>query len=360
MQNRRVLGMMSGTSMDGVDAAIVTTDGEDTIEYGPFMSVDYPPEVRERLLAARGWSPSDDVARLVEAWHGHDVINDPSLSPELIGFHGQTLAHDPDAGRTLQAGSGTRLADMWRVPVVWDFRSDDMDAGGQGAPLAPLFHFHALRAAGVTGTTAVLNLGGVGNVTFVDLDRHTVADDGAILAFDTGPANALMDDVARQRLGLAYDKGGEIAAAGKVDNAIVDEFGKNPFFAVVPPKSLDRDHFAAVLDQMSALTPENALATLNAITCASVAAAETHFPKPVTAWYVTGGGRHNAATMQGLRERLSSDVRPIEDAGLNGDMLEAQAFAWLAVRVERGLPTSLPSTTGCRAPTCGGKISHPR
>lgn len=353
------LGLMSGTSMDGVDAAIVTTNGLEDIEFGPVGSLDYPSEVRAALLDARGWSPAPQVERLIEDWHGPSRFENHAFRPELIGFHGQTLAHDPDAGRTLQAGDGARLARAWGVPVVWDFRTPDMQAGGQGAPLAPLFHFYALKSRGATGPAAILNLGGVGNVTWCDLDCETPTAPDAILAFDTGPANALMDDVMRQRLGQGYDKDGALAARGAVNPAMVAQALADPFFGAAAPKSLDRDHFGVLLDVVAVLDPQDALATLNAITCATVAAARPHFPKPATTWYVTGGGRRNATLMQGLRQALNAPVRDIDDIGLNGDMLEAQAFAWLAVRVQQGLPTSLPSTTGCATPTSGGKISHP-
>ena len=359
MQKLRALGFMSGTSMDGVDAAIVHTDGRGFIELGPSKSLTYNDETRNDLLRARGWAPDRNALNLLHAQHARAFFEDIAADIDIIGFHGQTLAHDPQNARTLQLGDGDRLASEWAVPVVWDFRSDDMAAGGQGAPLAPFFHFHALKSRGLAGRVAVVNIGGVGNITWADLDQSEPQDPGALLAFDTGPGNALMDDLVHQRLGQTFDKGGALAASGSVQEDIVDNWLKNKYFGEPVPKSLDRDDFADLTKDISDLETENALATLCAFTARSIALAQLHFPAPVERWLVTGGGRRNAALMRALAAQLSVPVLPIEQVGLDGDVLEAQAFAWLAVRVLSGLPTSSPGTTGCRTPVCGGRISTP-
>jgi anhydro-N-acetylmuramic acid kinase len=225
--------------------------------------------------------------------------------------------------------------------------------------LAPFFHFACAKWAGATEPVAFLNLGGVGNLTWVDPSCPTPETPGALLAFDTGPANAPINDLMQSRLGRAQDEGGTLAASGRVDEAAVARFLDHPYFFKMPPKSLDRNEFHAALQAVDALSPPDAAATLTAIAAASVARGSEHFPSPVTRLLVTGGGRHNATMMRELAARLSCPVEPIEAAGLNGDMLEAQAFAYLAVRVMRGLPTSCPTTTGVPAAVGGGQISRP-
>lgn len=350
----RALGLMSGTSMDGVDAAVLETDGVDAIRFGPSQVVRYPDAVRETLLAARGWVPAPEAGRLVEAWHGPARLG-PFGALDLIGFHGQTLAHDPARGRSRQLGRGDLLARAWGVPVAWDMRAHDLRMGGQGAPLAPFFQFHALRAQGVRGKVAVLNLGGVGNVTWADLDAVRAEAPGALLAFDTGPGNALMDDLMRAQTGASCDAEGARAAQGQVDLQWLARMMAHRFFQSPPPKSLDRD--AWEMPCGGAL--EDRLASLAAFTIASVAAARRWFPAPALRWLVTGGGRHNRHVMAGLAVQLEAPVAPIEAVGLDGDLLEAQAFAWLAVRVLRGLPLSAPGTTGVARPVSGGRLSRP-
>jgi anhydro-N-acetylmuramic acid kinase len=269
------------------------------------------------------------------------------------------LAHDPAGRGTHQCGDGAVLAEVLGTPVVWDFRSNDVAMGGQGAPLAPFFHFACAKWAGATDPVAFLNLGGVGNLTWVDPSSASPETPGALLAFDTGPANAPINDLMQARLSRAQDEGGALAASGRVDEAAVARFLDHPYFFKMPPKSLDRNEFHAALQVVDALSPPDAAATLTAIAAASVARGAEHFPRSVTRLLVTGGGRHNATMMRELAARLSCPVEPIEAAGLNGDMLEAQAFAYLAVRVMRGQPTSCPTTTGVPAAVGGGQISRP-
>jgi anhydro-N-acetylmuramic acid kinase len=277
----------------------------------------------------------------------------------IVGFHGQTLAHDPRGRGTHQAGSGAALARVLGLPVVWDFRSTDVRLGGQGAPLAPFYHFACARWIGAEMPLAFLNMGGVGNVTWVD-PRHAAPDHpGACLAFDTGPANAPVNDLVRQRLGLDQDKAGRLAAQGRPDMAVLSRFLEHAFFTRMPPKSLDRNQFHDLLGAVAHLSDADAAATLTAAAALSVTRGTGHFPTPVQRLLVTGGGRHNTHLMEVLARHVTAEVQPVEAAGLNGDMLEAQAFAFLAVRVWRGLPTSCPSTTGVGAPAGGGQISRP-
>lgn len=354
------LGTMSGTSLDGVDAAMVLTDGERILDFGPSAFRPYTPAERATIRAALGAWPDDPAtpaaAEVVETAHA-ELLSRFS-GADVVGFHGQTLAHDPRGRGTHQAGDGAILAQVLGLPVVWDFRSNDVAMGGQGAPLAPFFHFACARRIGAAMPLAVLNLGGVGNVTWIDPRQPAPESHGALLAFDTGPANAPVNDLMATRTGADRDDGGQTAAAGTVDDALLARFLDHPYFFRMPPKSLDRNDFHAVLD-VAHLSLADAAATLTAAAAAAVARGAEHFPTPVDRVLVTGGGRHNAVLMAELSRRLGADVQPVEAAGLDGDMLEAQAFAFLAVRVARGLPTSGPTTTGVAGLIGGGRISRP-
>ncbi|ETD85621.1 anhydro-N-acetylmuramic acid kinase [Rhodobacter capsulatus] len=367
------VGTMSGTSLDGVDAAALLTDGHAILDFGPTAYRPYTPAERGAIHRALGRWPGQDgvaeAAEVVETAHAELLSALLADLPEeagevLIGFHGQTLAHDPNglhgARRTHQAGDGAVLAEVLGRPVVWDFRSMDVEMGGQGAPLVPFFHFACAKWAGLSAPCAFLNLGGVGNVTWLDPRLPAPEAEGAVLAFDTGPANAPIDDLMRRRLGATADIGGALALSGRVDEAAVTAFLGHRHFFRMPPKSLDRNEFAAALSFVDRLDDADAVATLTACAAAAVARGFEHFPSPPELILVSGGGRLNAALMAELAARLPCAVAPIEKIGLDGDMLEAQAFAYLAVRVARGLPTSGPSTTGVAALVGGGKVSRPR
>jgi anhydro-N-acetylmuramic acid kinase len=355
------LGAMSGTSLDGVDAAMILTDGHSVSEFGPHAYRPYTPAEQATLRAALGQWPGDPAvsaaAEVVETAHAELLSRFSGV--EVVGFHGQTLAHDPRGRGTHQAGNGNLLAQVLNLPVVWDFRTSDVTLGGQGAPLAPFYHFALAKHLGATTPLAFLNLGGVGNLTWVDPSQPAPEVPGALLAFDTGPANAPMNDLIRARLGLAQDEGGRLAAKGRVRREVIESFLTHPYFYRIPPKSLDRNDFAALLEAVKPLSTEAALATLTAAAASAVAKGAEHFPAPVSRLLVTGGGRHNATLMKHLSRKFACPVEPVEAAGLNGDMLEAQAFAFLAVRVMRGLPTSCPGTTGVPAAVGGGQISRP-
>ena len=354
----RALGLMSGTSMDGVDAAVLETDGEEIGAFGPSAFAPYPAADRALLREALGKWPGepglDAVEARVRAAHAAIVARFEGVG--VIGFHGQTLAHAPRGRGTHQIGRGDLLARAAGVPVVWDFRTADVASGGEGAPLVPFFHFACARWIGAEAPVAFLNLGGIGNVTWVDPRRPAPAAPGALVAFDTGPGNALIDDFLRLRLGRPFDEDGAVAA-GRVHDAVLDGLARHPYIARKPPKSLDRQDFHPFLDRVAGLSTEDGAATLAALTVACVAEAARHFPEPATRWLVCGGGRRNRAIMAMLAQRTNGEVAPVEAMGLDGDMLEAQAFAYLAVRVLRGLPTSAPSTTGVRLPVSGGRIS---
>lgn len=349
------IGLMSGTSADGVDAALVETDGMAIRAFGPSLTLPYPATLRRALLdlmadparaeADRTLEPAVTEAnaqavRALLTLAGHPAV-------DVVGLHGQTVLHRPDTQLTVQLGDGAALHRALGIPVVNRFRHADVAAGGEGAPLAPLFH-QALAHA-MSGPIAVLNLGGVANVTFVDGDT--------LLAFDTGPASALLDDWVGRHTGAAFDMDGRLARSGTVGRAALATLLAHPFFDRPPPKSLDRNAFDAA--PVAGLSVADGAATLAAFTVHGIARAREHLPAAPRRWLVGGGGRHNAALMDGLRDTLGVPVDPVEAAGWDGDALEAQAFGFLAVRSLHGLPLSLPGTTGVNRPMPGGERHGP-
>ena len=352
------IGAISGTSMDGIDIALVETDGREAVRTGPGRTMEYPADLRAdllRLLADPSVAERDPLAdldaRVTAAFTGAiagfmaaEGIDRARV--DMIGLHGQTVYHRPERRFTRQLGRGADMAKALGVPVVDAFRQADVKAGGHGAPFAPLYH--AALAARLPRPLMVLNLGGVGNVTYLGRDD--------VIAFDTGPASALIDDLVLRRFGAPYDEGGRIAASGAVNQAALAELMANPFFDAPPPKSLDRQDFHARAAIVSTLPDRDAVATLTAFTIESVAAALRHVPEPAARWLVTGGGRRNEAFMAGLSRRLGAPVEPVEAEGWDGDLIEAQCFGYLAVRSTLGLPLSLPTTTGVPAPMTGGVL----
>jgi len=373
----RVIGLMSGTSLDGVDAAWLETDGERIGALGPRLTIPYDARLRSDLRRLLDHAPTltaDDrrvksAAMRVTEYHARAVaaVGRPA---DLIGFHGQTILHQParrhadrrqfdrgqaesgqaHRGRTWQIGDAAWLAWRTGVRVAWDFRSADVAAGGEGAPLAPVFH--AALAGALLRPLAVLNIGGVANVTWI-------AAGGALLACDTGPGNGPLDDWVARHTEAAFDADGALARSGAVDRAVLGRLLGHPYFARPAPKSLDRLDFAKALaaSGIAALSPADGAATLVAFTAAAVAA--TTLPAPPLRWLVGGGGRHNPAIMTALREVLAAPVDPVEAVGWDGDALEAQCFGFLAARVAAGLPLSFPSTTGVSRPLPGGQIAEP-
>ncbi len=356
------LGTMSGTSLDGVDAAMVRTDGQRIVEFGQTEYRPYTALEQDVLRAALGLWPGDSgvdaAAEVVQTAHA-EVLSRFS-GADLIGFHGQTLAHDPQGRGTHQVGSGAVLAEVLGLPVVWDFRTADVQLGGQGAPLAPFYHFACAKHIGATAPIAILNMGGVGNLTWIDPRQPLPTAANALIAFDTGPANAPVNDLMQMRLGRPFDRAGDVAARGVPDLEICADVLAQSYFFKMPPKSLDRNDFHGLLQAVSHLSDEDAAATLTLVAAMAVARGAEHFPQPVARLLVTGGGRHNETLMAMLRAEFVCPLDPIEAAGLDGDMLEAQAFGFLAVRVARGLPTSCPSTTGVAGAVGGGQISRPQ
>jgi anhydro-N-acetylmuramic acid kinase len=348
------IGMMSGTSCDGVDAALIHTDGTSIDDFGPTLTLPYDGAFRARLQSCFGGKgPVAAAERELTERHAEAVRQLLSLAKRtaseiaIVGFHGQTIHHAPAQRQTVQIGDGALLAKLTGIDVVNDFRSADVQAGGQGAPLAPVYHL--ARAQTLAKPIAVLNLGGVGNVTWI-------SEDGALLAFDTGPANALLDDWALRHTGKPVDVGGALAASGKPSSIALAKLKSDPYFALPAPKSLDRQHFKALADAaLSGLSPADGAATLVAFTAWSVAESMRALPAPPREWLVCGGGRHNPVIMQALRALLSCPVRAVDEVGWNGDALEAQAFAFMAVRSLRGLPLSFPGTTGVPKPMPGGR-----
>jgi anhydro-N-acetylmuramic acid kinase len=350
------IGVMSGTSMDAIDVALIRSDGETCVETGPARAYPYAPELRAALLAVIGdaqraeHDPLAEIERAVSEAHAGAVaqfLREEGLAAsqvDLLGFHGQTIFHAPRRGITRQLFDGPLAARRLGIDVVCRFRHADVAAGGEGAPLAPLFH-RAL-AAPLAQPVMVLNLGGVANVTY--LDGETV------IAFDTGPASALLDDFMLKRRGVAYDRDGALAASGRVDAAVLAALMDNPFFAAPPPKSLDRNDFHRRARLVEPLSDADGAATLAAFTVEATCAALAHLPARPLRWLVTGGGRLNRTFMRRLAERLGVPVEPVEAVGWDGDALEAQCFAYLAVRSLKGLPLSLPSTTGVPRPMSGG------
>lgn len=356
----RALGAMSGTSLDGVDAAVIVTDGLDILGFGESDYREYTEEERAVLSAALGLWPGEGEEKAAEVvMAAHEALLGRFRDIDLVGFHGQTLAHEPRGRGTHQVGDGDALATALNLPVVWDFRSADIEMGGEGAPLASFYHHACARWIGAQGPVAFLNMGGVGNLTWVDPRIARPEAEGALLSFDTGPANAPVNDLVWARRGLAYDKDGELARLGEVETGALELFLDDPYFSRIPPKSLDRNAFSEMMSLVRELKDEDAAATLMGMAAAAVLRGMEHCPEPPEMLLVTGGGRKNPVLMEMLSVSLDCPVQPVEEVGLDGDMLEAQAFGYLAVRVSRGMPTSCPSTTGVKMSVGGGKVSRP-
>jgi anhydro-N-acetylmuramic acid kinase len=369
MEARWAVGLMTGTVLDGnIDVALLRTDGERIERFGPYELAPYPAATRalleETLRQARQWSFAGEEPAIFreaeavltraqsEAVRGlAERAGLPLAEIAAVGFHGQTVLHrgprDGRPGATRQLGDGALMHALLGVPVVYDFRSADVAAGGQGAPLAPAYHAALLRGIDPAGGTAVLNLGGVANITWADGDR--------LVAFDTGPANAPINDFVRQQGGGEMDRDGRLARAGRVDEARLSTLLAHPYLAAPYPKSLDRFDFGAAMADGLGLA--DGAATLTAFTAAAVGRALDLLPSRPARLIVCGGGRRNPVLMEMLRERAAVRCEPAEAVGWRGDAIEAELFAFLAIRVLRGLPISFPGTTGVPAPMCGGRVA---
>jgi anhydro-N-acetylmuramic acid kinase len=373
MANLTAIGLMSGTSYDGVDVALINTDGDSIGRVGPTGYRPYSDQERAVIrraiaaaanLAERAARPpilaeaeelvTDMHAEAVEAFLAANGMQPDEVS--VVGFHGQTVLHRPDRGVTVQLGDGRALAARLGIPVVYDFRAADVAAGGQGAPVVPVFHRAMVRLIDEPHPVAVLNIGGVANLTFID-------EASELVAFDTGPGNALIDDFLRLRTGQMQDDEGRLAAAGRVDEAAVERILKHPFFARRPPKSLDRNdfrHWVAEEGRLADKSTEDGAATITAVTVAAIIRALDLLPRRPAGWIVAGGGTRNPTLMRMLTERLApASVKTALAVGWSADALEAQAFAYLAVRALRKLPITFPTTTGVPAPLTGGIVVRP-
>jgi anhydro-N-acetylmuramic acid kinase len=359
----RALGLMSGTSVDGVDVALIDTDGETVRSQGPALTIPYEQRVRGLVRAAFGaegrtdatdaaeWAVTEAHIDAVQRWARESSTALSTI--DVVGFHGQTITHRPDRRFTWQLGDGAALAKALGVKVVNDLRGADVAAGGQGAPLVPVYH--AALARDLTKPLAVVNVGGVANVTWIG--PGGVDSDGRLLAFDTGPGNGPIDDWCARRAGLRFDRDGALAAAGRVDRTRLARFGEHRYFARTPPKSLDRGDFNE--SWVDGLSVADGAATLTQGTARAIALAARHFPSRAAQWVVTGGGARNPALLKAIAEETAGKVVVADSLGWNADALEAQAFAFLAVRSLRGLPISFPGTTGVPRPLTGGRLHLP-
>jgi anhydro-N-acetylmuramic acid kinase len=368
IQTIRAIGLMSGTSMDGVDVALIETDGEEAIALGPARSYPYAEADRVLLrgavtdaallddrrarpgsLAQADAMITDRHAEAVEGFLAMESIDRGII--DLIGFHGQTVLHRPERRLTVQIGDGADLAAKLGIKVAFDFRAADVAQGGQGAPLVPVFHRALAAAANFSEPVAVINIGGVANLSFIAPGREPIA-------CDTGPGNALLDDLMLRRLGLAFDQDGAAASWGKVDQRALDELLTHPFFAAPPPKSLDRNDFSSA--PVEGLATEDAAATLAAFTAASLASVLPLLPSSPSVAIVCGGGARNKTLMRELADRLPCPVVLAETFGWWSDAMEAQALAYLAVRRLKNLPITFPMTTGVERPLPGGILAQAR
>ncbi|MTI44488.1 anhydro-N-acetylmuramic acid kinase [Roseibium hamelinense] len=357
------IGTISGTSADGIDIAEIGTDAETVKRFGPAGTSPYATKTRDAVLQAIARGPSDRsdwplISQAVTEDHAHAIgvfLRQHKLAPHFIVFHGQTVWHDPDKGQTVQLGDPKKLASMLSLPVISDVRQADLRAGGQGAPVVPVYHRALLKSVDLPGgytadrPMCFLNIGGVSNLTFLSGDK--------ILSFDIGPGNALLDDWLRQKGVASFDEDGQWSARGDVHDDRVRAALGHPFFELPGPKSLDRNAFS--LELVRGLSVEDGASTLAAITTASIAASVALLPEPPVLWVVCGGGRKNKTIMAGLRKALGVDVIDADDCKIDGDAIEAQAMAFLGARNRAGLPTTYPETTGAHGPVVGGEIYLP-
>lgn len=350
--------------MDGVDAALIETDGKQIEAFGPFSMRPYSDAERELLhgalddardLISRDARPGilGEAERLITRAHIQAVetlMHDHGLTASnigVIGFHGQTVLHRPEVGLTVQLGDGPELAKATGIDVVHDFRAADMQAGGQGAPFVPVYHLALAEHSNLPLPAVIINLGGVANATYL-------GENGELIAFDTGPGNALIDDWVMETKGQPHDENGALAAKGQTDQLRLEKMLSDPYFLSKPPKSLDRRDFS--LDMVRGLSPEDGAATLTAFTAGALVCSLAHFPQTPEIFVLCGGGTHNGALVRALGALLNGRVELADALGWNADVIEAQAFAYLAVRSLKGLPLSFPGTTGVAEPQHGGVL----
>jgi anhydro-N-acetylmuramic acid kinase len=362
------IGLMSGTSLDGVDVALIETDGKRIKAFGPTGYRPYSDNERNLLRQAlaeavnllnRDSRPGAlfEAERVVTIAHAEAIATFKAQNRiaaediDIVGFHGQTVLHRPDRKLTVQIGNATALARAIHIPVMHDFRAADVEAGGQGAPLVPVYHRALAQSLEREGPIALVNIGGVSNITYID-------GNDTLIACDTGPGNALLDDFMYRATRQPFDTDGQMAAQGVVDVAWVTRALSLPFFALPPPKSLDRNDFAGLT--LSNVSPADGAATLTAFTAEAIARIVPLLPKTPKSWIIAGGGARNHTMMRMLRQRLAPAIVDAADGlGWASDAIEAQAFGFLAARGMKGLPLSYPATTGVSMPMTGGMIARP-
>ncbi|PLK70976.1 anhydro-N-acetylmuramic acid kinase [Rhizobium sp. TH135] len=369
VEMKTAIGLMSGTSMDGIDVALVRTDGEAVVERGGFLSVPYEPAFRDRLKQAledaKGIKQRDerpgDLSRMerdLTLRHAEAVglfLQQEKLRREdidFIGFHGQTVLHRPDEALTVQLGDGALLAAETGIDVVYDMRANDMVHGGQGAPLVPVYHQALAHQIPMDQwPVCFVNIGGISNLTFLDRD-------GTIIGFDSGPGNTLIDQWVEAHAGIPYDDGGRIASEGGVIMALAERYLDNPFFTASKRRSLDRNDFRPPEGHEAELS--DGARTLAYVSAAAILKSAGHLPRSPKTYVICGGGRLNRTIMDdlvNLAGEKGATVLTAEQAGFDGDAMEAEAWAYLAVRSARGLPLTFPRTTGVREPVSGGVLS---
>lgn len=363
-----IAGTMSGTSLDGVDVAVLTTDGEAHLEPDVTHFQGYTDDERKILNAAFDAGPqitdrtdrsgivgeAEEIVTRVHIEALRDGINASRQTVEYVGFHGQTIFHDPSRKLTVQIGDAQAIADALSIPVIHDMRQNDVMQGGEGAPLAPVFHGAMVEALQAEKPAIFLNIGGVANVTCVNAD-------GSLLAFDTGPGNALLDDLMQAEFGERMDMGGKIAESGRIHSDVLAGLLSHPFFDRKPPKSLDRrDFHTFALNRLEGLSAPDKLATLTKFTVQAIMRAHEWFPQAPNTMIVSGGGAKNPIMMAHLQTVSSIVPQIASDLGWDDVFIEANAFAYLAARHLRGLPISYPGTTSVPEPMTGGEIAHPR
>jgi len=367
---KTAIGLMSGTSMDGIDVALLRTDGEGLVERGPTMSVAYETAFRDRLKLAldevkaikiRTERPGAlaDVeleltlrhAEAVRAFLAKNSMQADQI--DVIGFHGQTVLHRPDEALTVQIGLGHELALATGISVVYDMRANDMAHGGQGAPLVPAYHAALAKSLrGIATPVVFVNIGGISNLTYIGSNSE-------IIAYDSGPGNTLIDQWVEAHAGIPFDQGGMIASEGNVIQSLAERYLAQPFFASTNRRSLDRNDFRPPSGGDASL--EDGARTLAYVTAVAIFKSLRHLPETPKTFLICGGGRHNRMIMQDLGEfaaRSNARVVSADDVGLNGDSMEAEAWAYLAVRSMRGLPLTYPGTTGVQKPVTGGVLVH--
>jgi anhydro-N-acetylmuramic acid kinase len=362
------LGLMSGTSLDGVDVALIETDGRRVQSFGatgyrPYTEAERSVlrqalteavhldqrEARPGILREAERAVTFAHAEAVAAFTAQNRISCQDI--DIVGFHGQTVLHRPERRLTVQIGDGSALARAIHIPVIHDFRAADVAAGGQGAPFVPVYHRALAQSLSREGPIVVLNIGGVSNITYID-------GPDTLIACDTGPGNALLDDYMYRVMSQPFDTEGRLAAQGRPDEVWIARALQLPFFSRRPPKSLDRNDFAAL--RLGEMKPDDGAATLTAFTAAAIARIVPLLPKPPRSWIVAGGGARNLTMLRMLRERLRpASVEAAEVLGWSADAIEAQAFGFLAARGLKGLPLSYPATTGVPMPMTGGLIARP-